>query len=1597
MKINTITRLSLTGICLATGILGSCAARAGTMAPGMIININPGFEDGTRGWLLRKGENTGFTLVPDAKTGARALRITGRTRRYHGIGQFIDVLKLKNDSSFSLSIWIRLDARAMVMGTVMREDDNGKNWRNAFRRYVTDTGKWVLLQGGYDLNYTGTLRQLEIYLDVYSKDGLRFPSYNIDDFRFILTHAGTRHDLAGRRTMSGREMIGKIYRYSQRLAAMPVGKIRFRGSVASVSLNGTWPMLPVAFDNPENGKWTKIPVPSRRGYYWFYKNGEKSWRSHASSWYARAFKVPKQFTGRRVFIEFDAVVVGAEVYLNGKYVGTHWGQESFFDFDVTDKIMPGKTNILNVFVIGAANFLTPEGGLTRFAHNAVRKNFCWGGIVYPVRLAARGAVNVANVQVITSTRKAELSGVVELRNSTAIDRRITYRMDVIPWQAGAEDGNGESVLEVARGETKIQAGSMVPVSYRRAWRDPRVWDIDDPYLYCLRIRISKQGRVIEEYLQRFGFREFWIQGRDFYLNGKKIHLLGDSAWEEANPINNRRDYVQLRLRILKEMNCNCVRRHYGAGNHSFYDVADEMGMLMIAQMGGQISSRRSEYYRKGGKKLLQNIKLSFGNIIRNLRNHPSIIIWDVENEGLRGKYERNWSWMQHLDEYVLAHDRTRPIEHSGAGIMGGRAGIIHLHQEDSHQHILEGWQRLQPAKPAIVGEWWIGSRGGKTWLISGRDTHTYRDYRAEEGRLFREYIEMHRRFGASTMPYSILPRALRYIFFKTRAIEYPKGIDDDIRVDFMLSEGDNPRRKYGDYATGGRINPGYFPDLPAYRKMEPFFNQLKAGFSPVMVSFADSAGNFRSGEVLDKSMVVVNDMRKTVDLHLCWQLASGASAITSGSINLRIPPGEQARHRLRTELPKVSGLARYRLKAWVEMQDERLSKKEMEIRVFPPARKIATGMPFMVYDPGRRSAAMLEKSGAVVIPLESLAELVEKPGVLVIGRDAPYTELMGFSGKMIEFLGNGGSIVILKQSRYDQWLPVPLGFFDSARKTPVALLQMLPDTTTRLLQQRYYSRIERPGHALVKGLSAESLCFFRAGDGRVCDDTYRKPDGFCGNLSIVSSIVYFDGIVLAEIDYASGRIILCQYNLEENYGRDPAAKKLLNNILQYAAQGGRRELHAVHVLGNRTLAFLKDKVHAAAQQIIPGRNLAFGPMRTVIIGREADLTDLDRIAAGKFVDQGGTLLVLPRTRNFSVLGKTFKLTPGPRHFVLNAAGAVLHTGLLAGMNSFELTLAHKTLIQHCFVHDLPAGVRPLATAHWSYINERNGHCKCIIPGEKPAGWSVVEFTSGKGRVFLSQVPFLPEAGGTVYRTAQFLNNLGIRLIPQAFDKYMVDCLRAADMEIDGRFNDWTSDNRDRNVSLWRHAKPILLDRTTKFIDRGQTGLTDLSAIVYLMYDRNYFYLAAVVVDDHRFWPKSGSEAWKYDSIQFFLNYTDFCFFLDRNGRPVMQRGGRRLSRAQLQRCRLVMKPVERVDVTSDLRLLQADDKFKQAGGYVLEAAIPIDLLFTRQEVGVGKSFRFVIALNDNDDGKPARQGQKVYPRTWKWGRPDTFALGIFRE
>ncbi|NDD28295.1 MAG: hypothetical protein EB084_08545 [Proteobacteria bacterium] len=387
-------------------------------------------------------------------------------------------------------------------------------------------------------------------------------------------------------------------------------------------------------------------------------------------WYSKRFVVDDATiaAGRSTRLCFDSVDHAADVYLNGKHIGHHEGYAEPFEIDVRGLLRTDRPNLLAVKVStpldpGAPLFKEQIKGVhgqhdsrpatTMPASLAGASNLgTTGGLLGDVSLISTGPARVSTTAVKTTLegdgKRARLAFTHRLFNDAA-PRDVTVE---VMWHP-AGDHEPSRVHRVARTVTLPKGSSTVRLDGVEP--DARLWwthDLGPSPLYEMETRvIEADGTVSDARTQRFGIRELRYDEKTarLSLNGVPIFQRGINfvAAEWLSTIDAAGYTAD--LAAMRGLGLNAVRVHASVLPDSFYDAADEAGMLVWADFPlhwGQSTSRA----------FADKASAQAQGFVERLQHHPSVWTWCMHNE----PFPQNASLDARLASEVRKLDDTRP-------------------------------------------------------------------------------------------------------------------------------------------------------------------------------------------------------------------------------------------------------------------------------------------------------------------------------------------------------------------------------------------------------------------------------------------------------------------------------------------------------------------------------------------------------------------------------------------------------------------------------------------------------------------------------------------------------------------------------------------------------------------------------------------------------------------------------------------------------------------------------------------------------------------------------------------------------------------------
>ncbi len=1015
-----------------------------------------------------------------------------------------------------------------------------------------------------------------------------------------------------------------------------------------ICLNGKWDFLPMQGDKdfpntleffnkiknekiipPLNAKWDKILVPSMWAYYWgmaFLDDKGESYRKKwgnkiKRAWYRRKITVPKKWDkNKRLKLKFDAAAGLTKIFINGSESGTHYGSLFSFEFDITDKINHDSENELLVYSVkrfrarrGEFSVELPDGRQNQY------------GIYRNVWLKNESAIVPKNTQIISSVRKKTIDVSFELTNQTDRTKTLELSVEIV-------DSNGKLAKEIGNKTLILESGKAAKETFAKSWTDPKLWDVGQPNMYFARIRIMENGQLICEREQRFGFREFWMEGPFFYLNGKKFTFRGDwihTFWAGC-PAEMYPDYMKLRIKQMKLLNFQGPRFSAAPSPEWLLDLLDEAGFPIIA------TGITPNYYGDPIPECMDKIIGQTKQWIRRDRNHPSILLWSTMNEATApSKFHPRFKWQKKVIDTIAKEDPRRPQYTDGhaknekpsdfftTGNLAGELTISCGHYGNlkacpndyiGFLNAPKYWPRKRPFINGEEGVFGILSLYYPTLAVrtAGIEGLFYdiEQRRALSGRWLKLISHAWRAWeipgfmGFSSLkaswenPFPVVSKDYNKQYHKVAYIEY-KNIDTPgAKGQLVIGHGrdDEPR-----------ANP-WTKEYPEF-KATSYAKYVKAANAPVFATIARNwQSNYFSGSSIVKKINLVNDLREDAKgLTLAWNVYDGDKKIAGEICAIEIPQGKTIQKELNFVVPKTASLKELKLNVALSgKSDEKLSSETLTINVYPKADfAFLKSRKIMIFDPNGETSKKLSGSGIAPAKFDISKLNIHSIDLLLVGREA-FAGLDPQQKNIVQkYIRNGGNVFFFRQK--------------TKRKVSACLVDK-----------------SAPAHPVFKGLKPGIISNWKI---KPDSENFRYPLNWptSGRFNMLALIGAESAgrheLAIIENYIGKGRLIACNLELTDAMPQEPEAMILLSNILKEYSVPSRHSFNkAVYISALEDYMLLKEPFSIDAEHFSSAfHNMDLSGVNTVILGNLEKLDKASQEIIKQKIDKfTGNVLALPQ-------------------------------------------------------------------------------------------------------------------------------------------------------------------------------------------------------------------------------------------------------------------------------------------------------------------------------------------------------------------------------
>lgn len=1082
----------------------------------------------------------------------------------------------------------------------------------------------------------------------------------------------------------------------------------------------------------------------------------KEWAQAEAGVLHRSFRVPPSMKepGTRIFLRMDGIMQKAAVYLDHHLVAM-W-EDGYLPLlvEITELVSHDTEHELHVVCGSFDKVEIPSGqqkitGLAGSWFGSIAR-----GIWQDVYLESRPEISLADVTIRTSVRENRLDVDAAVIHPLASSLKTSHKAILHVRENG--DSASSPILQAEADVLAVSGqGDSSRLTFRLGWEDAKYWNPEQPFLYSLELVLLDSERVIDRVEQPFGFREIWTEGSQFILNGTPINLRGDS-WHFQGAIQQTQEYVRTWYGMCKEAGVNCVRLHAAPHPTYYLDIADEMGMLIVDETAIYGSSKSMPADHPA---YIANCTAHVRRLVERDRNHPSIILWSLQNEMRwvdgRDIFKQHMPSMMNL---IRELDPTRPIIAEG----DNRLLPQELTEVESRHYNIDGtidaWDRKAPLVFGEHGGWWYVCPQNSSMyvgLAAYRNTDECIRGLAEKERMFVEYARRQGVSGISTF---------NFAHYFMRAMP-----EHDIVLPPSAPDTPGPKPKViPKYAL--TLNNGLLPkEYPLYMK-NPSFPIMEASFKPATLIPAEYNHSFFDDEPISRSFDVYNDTFHSSKTRIECKVRQEGILLHQEHFLFNQEP---ANHEIVTVTWKpdpVTDVTALHVHAVMYHDDKLVHELNLQYKLYPSHYKTT---PVSIDRPvafiGRDED--FDRINVLVpecrrIRLEQLGKLA--PNHLVVAGSRLEDEDGQLEIALQDYVRRGGRLLLLEQ------IHLSLGHLTISR------------------QDFIRAHAGSYTHPILQGLDDDDLMYW---DEKIREDgpppiihaAFEKP--IKGNFNMIlecSAGDFGDGgdlwSPLLEYRDGSSLFIANQLQLMEHFDTVPAACCLLRSMLTYVGNA--------EAISIRTAAWVEPG--GAAEHFLRSLGLSFDVLEKItssllgtyqlVVVEPNLLLDSNSIAVlNEYVRHGGQLVILPAAPGHeAALSALLKRPVSILKHETYHLEANYDRPAVQGLSPVDLFSFDKVFLSPREVVNRPLASYSLHTTDAAVLCASvegtawkdyfvHGHTSeysrlALVElnrdQQRPAGSFVLQAEQERGSIILSQLLLEPDSAKSIRLYSRLLANLG---------------------------------------------------------------------------------------------------------------------------------------------------------------------------------------------------------------------------------------------
>jgi hypothetical protein len=378
------------------------------------------------------------------------------------------------------------------------------------------------------------------------------------------------------------------------------------------------------------------------------------------SWWWREIEIPAAMQGKRIFLHVRGAHLRAEVYLNEKLVGYSIMEELPFEAELTHAAKPGGKNVLAIRITNPfGRFDWVDGLNEQWGAVKLYRSHGFGGLDRGMTISAHDGVRIKDMWVFNKGQAGSIVANVAIDSPLGVSDVGETHFEVIDprtQKVVAESGRTGSAspgFQMSLVEGSDNSAKNESTSSDLSVTGARVWDLDSPSLYHLRVTVTTRSGKKDTRTIAFGFRWFAPEGLGtnalFRLNGRRMKIYTAISWGYWG-INGMWPTPELAVKEVtqaKKLNLTCLNFHRNLAKEDVLRAHDQLGLLRYMEPGaGKMAIGRlpsgvqanapsivMEKATGTDDKFAQRYMfVKCVEMVKAFRSHPSVIEYCLQNE-----------------------------------------------------------------------------------------------------------------------------------------------------------------------------------------------------------------------------------------------------------------------------------------------------------------------------------------------------------------------------------------------------------------------------------------------------------------------------------------------------------------------------------------------------------------------------------------------------------------------------------------------------------------------------------------------------------------------------------------------------------------------------------------------------------------------------------------------------------------------------------------------------------------------------------------------------------------------------------------------------